>query len=53
MTERHKFLSVRGMTAKMAANGIRTHARINQRHNCQFRLNPIITDLILTWEATW
>jgi len=25
-TERHKLLSARGMLAKMAANGIRTHA---------------------------
>jgi len=30
-TERHKLLSARGRSAKMAANGIRTHTRTNQR----------------------
>jgi len=31
-TERHKLLSAGEYVRNMAANGIRTHARTNQRH---------------------
>jgi len=35
--ERHKLISARDMSAKMAANGIGTHARTNQSHTLAYR----------------
>jgi len=37
MIERHKLLSARGRSAKVAANGIQTHTRTNQRRTLASR----------------